>query len=64
MGLSGSRAADLARADELIGRALAASPRYALAHHIKGQVLRAQNRWEEAIPEYETARPIPTLSTH
>ena len=26
-----------------------------LAHHVKGQVLRAQNRWEEAIPEYETA---------
>jgi adenylate cyclase len=55
IGLSDSRAADLARADELIGRALAASPRYALAHHVKGQVLRAENRWEEAIPEYETA---------
>jgi tetratricopeptide (TPR) repeat protein len=26
-----------------------------LAHHVKGQVLRAQNRWEEAIPEYEMA---------
>jgi TolB-like protein/Tfp pilus assembly protein PilF len=55
VGLSASRAADLARADELIGRALAASLRYALAHYVKGQVLRAQNRWEEAIPEYETA---------
>jgi adenylate cyclase len=55
IGLSGSCAADLARADELIGRALAASPRYTLAHYVKGQVLRAQNRWEEAIPEYETA---------
>src|SRR5262249_43517875 len=55
IGMSDSRAADLARADELIGRALAASPRYALAHHVKGQVLRAQNRLEEAIPEYETA---------
>jgi adenylate cyclase len=55
IGLSGSRAADLARADELIGRALAASPRHALPHYVKGQVLRAQNRWEEAIPEYETA---------
>jgi len=55
VGLSDSSAADLARAAELIGRALAASPRYALAHHVKGQVLRAQNRWEEAIPEYETA---------
>jgi adenylate cyclase len=55
IGLSGSRAADLARADELIGRTLAASPRYAPAHYVKGQVLRAQHRWEEAIPEYETA---------
>jgi TolB-like protein/Flp pilus assembly protein TadD len=55
IGLTGSRAADLARADELIGRALAASPRYALARYVKGQVLRARNRWEEAIPEYETA---------
>ena len=54
-GLSDSRAADLARADELIGRALATSPGYALAHHVKGQVLRALNRWEEAIPEYEMA---------
>jgi adenylate cyclase len=55
IGFSDTRAADLARADELIGRALAASPRYVLAHHVKGQVLRAQNRWEEAIPEYEMA---------
>ena len=54
-GLTASATVDLARADELIGRALAAWPRYALAHHVKGQVLRAQNRWEEAIPEYETA---------
>jgi tetratricopeptide (TPR) repeat protein len=34
---------------------LAEAPRYALAHYVKGQVLRAQNRWEEAIVEYETA---------
>jgi adenylate cyclase len=55
IGLSDSRATDLARADELISRALAAKPRYALAHLVKGQVLRAQNRCDEAIPEYETA---------
>jgi len=54
-GLATSGTADLVHADELISRALAASPRYALAHHVKGQVLRAQNRWGEAIPEYETA---------
>jgi adenylate cyclase len=55
IGLSDSRAADLARADELIGRALAASHRGAFAHLVKGQVLRAQRRCDEAIPEYETA---------
>jgi adenylate cyclase len=49
-----SAAADLPRADGLIDQALAASPRYALAHFVKGHVLRAQNRWGEAIPEYET----------
>jgi tetratricopeptide (TPR) repeat protein len=54
-GLSDSRAANLARADQLIDRALAASPRYALAHEVKGQVLSARNQWDEAIPEYETA---------
>jgi adenylate cyclase len=55
IGFSDSRAADLARANELIGRALAGSPQYRLAHHVKGQVLRAQDRWKEAIPEYEMA---------
>jgi len=55
LGLSDSRAADLARADQLIGGALAASPGYALAHQVKGQVLCARNRWKEAIPEYEAA---------
>jgi len=54
-GQTASPTVDLVRADELIDRALAASPRYAFAHHVRGQVLRAQNRWEEAIPEYEMA---------
>jgi adenylate cyclase len=48
-------AADILRAERLAGQALAASPRNALAHFAKGQVLRAQSRPEEAIPEYETA---------
>jgi adenylate cyclase len=55
IGWADSAAVDLARAEGLVGRALAASPRCALAHHVKGHVLRAQNRWEEAIPEYEAA---------
>jgi TolB-like protein/Tfp pilus assembly protein PilF len=53
--MTDSAAADLVRAEALVDHALAASPRYALAHAAKGHVLRAQNRWEEAIPEYEAA---------
>jgi adenylate cyclase len=53
--MTDSAAADTQRAEALVGQALAASPRSALAHFAKGQVLRAQGRWEEAIPEYETA---------
>jgi tetratricopeptide (TPR) repeat protein len=39
----------------LVDRALAASPRTAYAHYVKGTVLRWQNRWSEAISEFETA---------
>ncbi len=53
--MSDSPASDIARAETLAGQALAASPRSPLAHYAKGQVLRAQNRCAEAIPEYETA---------
>ena len=53
--LTDSAAADIARAEGLIDQVLAASPRSPLAHYAKGQVLRTQGRYEEAIPEYETA---------
>ena len=43
------------RAEEQAGQALAASPHSHFAHYAKGQVLRAQLRPEEAIPEFETA---------
>ena len=46
--------ADLARAEELVARVLATSPRYVAAHAARGQLLRAQGRFAEAIPEYET----------
>jgi adenylate cyclase len=46
---------DLHRAEKLVARALAASPNSALAHYVKGQVLFAQSRCGEAIPEYERA---------
>jgi len=53
--MTDSAAADLARAEGLVDQALAASPRSSYAHYVKGTVLRAQNRWEEAVPEFETA---------
>jgi TolB-like protein len=46
--------AGLARAKTLADRALTALPSDPLAHYAKGQVLRAQQRFEEAVPEYET----------
>jgi tetratricopeptide (TPR) repeat protein len=52
--MTDSAAADLARADGLVGKALAASPRSPLAHYAKGAVLRVQGRCEDAIREYET----------
>jgi TolB-like protein/DNA-binding winged helix-turn-helix (wHTH) protein len=52
--MTDSAAADLARAEGLVGRVLAASPHSAYAHQVKGLVLRAHMRWEEAIPELET----------
>jgi len=53
--LTDTPAADLERAEALIRDVLAASPRDAVAHFARGQVLRAQSRYEAAIPEYERA---------
>jgi TolB-like protein/Flp pilus assembly protein TadD len=53
--MTSSVAADVARAEELVTKALAAAPRSALAHYARGTVLRVQDRFDEAIPEYETA---------
>jgi len=54
-GMTDSAAADLARAEALVAQALAASPRSAYAHFVKGHLLRVQNRWEQALLEFETA---------
>jgi adenylate cyclase len=54
-GMANSAVTDLARAETLVDQVLAASPRYAFAHHVKGHVLFARKGWEEAIPEYEAA---------
>jgi TolB-like protein/class 3 adenylate cyclase/Tfp pilus assembly protein PilF len=53
--MTDSAIADIARAERLVEEALAASPRHALAHFARAQVLRAQRRHDEAIPEYQTA---------
>jgi adenylate cyclase len=51
--MTDSAAADVARAEDLIARALAASPRSLAAHYAKGNLLRHMGRYEAAIPEYE-----------
>src|SRR6516164_6814259 len=52
--MTDTAAADLVRAEGLAARALAGSPPSPLRNYAKGQVLRAQHRFAEAIPEYET----------
>ena len=52
---SDAPAADLQRAEQLIDQALQTLPNSAWAHYVKGQVLRAQWRCADAIPEYEAA---------
>jgi TolB-like protein/cytochrome c-type biogenesis protein CcmH/NrfG len=52
--MAGTAAADIARAEDLAERAMAASPRTSVARFAKGQVLRSQHRHDEAILEYET----------
>jgi tetratricopeptide (TPR) repeat protein len=55
-GFASSGSAEIQRAEELVGKALAASPRYWFAHHAKGTLRRAiYHRCDEAIPEYEIA---------
>jgi tetratricopeptide (TPR) repeat protein len=54
-GCTVSTATDIERAEELSRQALAVSPRSPLAHYAKGQVLLAQKRYAEAVPNFETA---------
>ena len=51
--MTDTAAADIARAEDLVGQALAASPRSQDAHYAKGNLLRQKRRCEEAILEYE-----------
>jgi adenylate cyclase len=51
--MTDSAASDLVHAELLPDRALTAFPSTALVHYAKAQVLRAQQRFEEAILQYE-----------
>jgi TolB-like protein/Tfp pilus assembly protein PilF len=51
--MTDTAAADLPRAEYLVTQTLATAPRSPDVHWAKGQVLRAQRRFAEAIPEYE-----------
>ena len=56
--------ADIARAEALVEQALTEAPHRAQVHFTKGQVLRAQGRFQEAIPEYEAAIALDRNSMH
>jgi adenylate cyclase len=53
--MTDAAAADLVRAEGLAGKALAAAPNSSIAHFARGQLLRSQPRYADAIPEYEAA---------
>jgi adenylate cyclase len=61
---SAAPAEALARADGLVSRVLSASPNNAMAHFVKGEILRAEGKdFESAIGEYEAAIAInPSLA--
>jgi adenylate cyclase len=54
-GRSADPKTDLGRADELVSKALALDPDYAIAHFDKAQILTFQGRLDEAIAENERA---------
>jgi adenylate cyclase len=51
--MTGLRAADIKRTEELVEQALVQSPENPQVHFAKGQMLRVQNRHHNAIAEYE-----------
>jgi len=55
LGLSGDPKGDLERADQLESKALALDPDWTWPHDLKGNILRAQGRAEEAVAEHERA---------
>jgi adenylate cyclase len=64
LGRSANPEADLKRADELASRALALDANNAVSHLVRGQVLRAERRFDDAIAEYERALDLnPSLAS-
>ena len=55
LGLSSDPKGDLERADQLESKALALDPDWTWPHDLKGNILRAQGRVEEAVAEHERA---------
>jgi adenylate cyclase len=55
IGVSGDPKGDLERADQLESKALALDPDWTWPHDLKGDILRAQGRAEEAVAENERA---------
>jgi adenylate cyclase len=51
--MTSSATTDISRAEGLVAEAVAASPRSALAHFAKAEVLGARGHYDEDIPEYE-----------
>ncbi len=54
-GVSGDPKGDFERADELVSKALALDPDSTWAHDLKGDILRFQARYPEAVAEHERA---------
>jgi len=52
--MTDTAAADIARAEDLVRQALAASPRSLVARYAKGNILRQMSRYEAAMSEYQT----------
>jgi class 3 adenylate cyclase/TolB-like protein/Flp pilus assembly protein TadD len=63
LGLSGDPKSDLERADQLESKALALDPDWTWPHDMKGNILRAQRRAEEAVAEHERALALDPSNT-
>ncbi len=63
MGISRDPKGDIGRGDELVSKALALDPDWTWPHDMKGNILRAQGRAEEAVAEHERALALDPSNT-